>query len=487
MKRVDKYFSVNLMSSILILFLIFFSSTTSAVTEQNSTATMTENNTTYNPLYLDNLCYGNLIQNKTVSVTGDGSGDFNCDGIDDQVEINQALKYVAEDPQFTTVHLKGPYTYVISDSIFIGNNTTLEGDPTAVIKLIDNAGWAVDKPLITQMDSNNINGVTIKGFEIDGNHDNNLDKTNGYGFYNMIQFCNSTDIQVHDMYMHDGHGEGLKIDNSSKVQFYNNSVYKTGHSAFFAEDCQNLEARDNKITIRTDCGLRVLNSNHVKFHDNVIDSFYHWSAGGSGIMVEKTTGVVNDVEIYNNTIHDTYGSGIWLIGWLDSYPREEAQNVHIFHNIFYNTGMNPNIDLVGGIITSGFYDTLIENNIFDGAYHAAIIHMLPTGSHISPTYEARLSLSSIGTKYTTVVRNNIIVNTQKCKTDPEGTGYAVINYLPETHTFVLENNCLYNNSAGNYRNCTSSTDIYADPLFVNQSIHDYRLEPNSPCIDAGYT
>jgi len=490
MKRVDKYFSVNLMSSTLILFLILFSSTTSAVTEQNeqnSTAIMAENNTTYNPLYLDNLCYGNLIQNKTVYVAGDGSGDFNCNGSNDQVEINQALKYVAENPQFTTVHLKGPYTYVISDSIFIGNNTTVEGDPTAVIKLIDNASWPVDKPLITQMDSNEIHGVTIKGFEINGNHDNNLDKENGYGFYNMIHFCNSTDIQVHDMYMHDGHGEGLKVERSYDVQFYNNTIYKTGHNALFAEGCQNLEAWNNNITIRTDCGLRVLNSNHVKFHDNVIDSFYHWSAGGSGILVEKTTGVVNDVEIYNNTIHDTYGPGIWLIGWLDSYPKEEAQNVHIFHNVFYNTSTNPNIDLAGGIITSGFYDTLIENNTFDGVYHAAIIHMLPTETPIYPTSEVRPSLSSTGTGHTTIVRNNIIVNTQKRKKDPEGTGYAVINYLPETYTFVLENNCLYNNSAGNYQNCTSSTDIYADPLFVNQSIHDYRLKPNSPCNDTGYT
>ena len=96
-------------------------------------------------------------------------------------------------------------------------------------------------------------------------------------------------------------------------------------------------------------------------------------------------------------------------------------------------------------------------------------------------------LSPQGTGYTTIVRNNIIVNTQKRTKDPDGTGYAVINYLPETHTFVLENNCLYNNVAGNYQNCTSTTDIYVDPLFVNQSKHDYHLKPNSPCIGAGYT
>jgi hypothetical protein len=89
-----------------------------------------------------------------IYVANNGSGDFNCDGSDDQVEINKALAYVAETPKFTTVHLKGPNTYVISDSISIGNNTILEGDSTTVIKLEDKAGWPEEKPIITQMDSN---------------------------------------------------------------------------------------------------------------------------------------------------------------------------------------------------------------------------------------------------------------------------------------------------------------------------------------------
>ena len=91
------------------------------------------------------------------------------------------------------------------------------------------------------------------------------------------------------------------------------------------------------------------------------------------------------------------------------------------------------------------------------------------------------------TGYTTIVRNNIIVNTQKRTKDPNGTGYGVINYLPETHTFVLENNCLYNNIAGNYRNAESTTDIHADPLFADQKNNDYHLKSNSPCTGVGYT
>ena len=72
-------------------------------------------------------------------------------GKSDQVQINQALQFVANNPEYTTVHLKGPFTYVIDDTILIGSNTILEGDSTAVIKLADNANWPTMKPLIQQM------------------------------------------------------------------------------------------------------------------------------------------------------------------------------------------------------------------------------------------------------------------------------------------------------------------------------------------------
>lgn len=428
----------------------------------------------------------------TVYVVGEGRGDFNCDGNDDQVEINQALEYVAENSQFTTVHLKGPNTYFISDSIFIGNNTILEGDSTAIIKLKDNADWPSDKPLVTQMGSVGSYNITVKGFEIDGNHDNNEDKKRGEGYYNQFYFFNSENIQVHDMYMHDGHGDGLKVEKGSNIYFYNNKVYKLGHDGLYAIDCQNVEASNNSITCRTNSGLRIWNSNHVKFHDNVIESFYHWSAGGPGIQIQKSTGLMNDIEVYNNTIHNTYGPGIWMLGYGNSYSKTEAENVYIHHNTFYSTGTNPSIDWIGGIITSGFYNTLIENNVFDGTYHAAVIHMYPTG------YSTDLSPKDTG--YTTIVRNNIILNTLQSTKAPNGTGYGVINYLPETHTFVLENNCLYNNIAGNYRNAVSTSDIHADPLFADQKNNDYHLKSkggrwdgkgwvkdrvSSPCIDTG--
>jgi hypothetical protein len=71
-----------------------------------------------------------------VHVAGDGSGNFNCDGKEDNVQINQALQFVAENPGYTTVYLKGPFTYAIDDTLLIGSNTILEGDSSATINVI---------------------------------------------------------------------------------------------------------------------------------------------------------------------------------------------------------------------------------------------------------------------------------------------------------------------------------------------------------------
>ncbi len=414
-----------------------------------------------------------------VYVSGNGSGDFNCDGKDDHVQINQALKFVASNPKYTTVHLKGPFTYVIDDTLLIGSNTILQGDSTAVIKLANNAGWKSMKPLIQQMNSAGNSNIVVRGFEIDANHDGNLKVAKGKGYYNIMYFTHCNNIKVYNMYMHDGHGDGVRIKYGKNIQLYNNKISKLGHDGFFLSECENAEVWNNKIVCRTNSGVRIWNSNKVKIHNNEIDSLYYRPIGGPGIQIEKGgtgSGTMDQIEIYENIVHDTYGPGIWLFNY-DTSPatKEKGKNVHIHHNIFYNTGTNTGITWTGGIVASGFHDTLIENNVFDGAYHAP--------------------------GYTTIVRNNIIVNTRQRIKSPSGTGYAVANYLTKNHKFVLENNCLYGNSGGNYKNCASKSDIYVNPLFADQKKHDYHLQSTagrwngktwvkdkvtSPCIDAGY-
>ncbi|WP_279385033.1 hypothetical protein [Methanosarcina barkeri] len=168
------------------------------------------------------------------------------------------------------------------------------------------------------------------------------------------------------------------------------------------------------------------------------------------------------------------------------------KNVLIHHNVFYSTGTNPSITWVGGIVISGFRNTYIENNVFDGIYHAAIANLYP--DNFSPSYTSSV--------YATIARNNIIVNTLKRKKSPSGTGYGVINYLAsKNHKIYLQYNCFYKNVVGNYKSCTSRNDIRVNPLFASQTKHDYHLKSKtgrwngktwvrdtviSPCIDAGH-
>ncbi|MDQ1254228.1 MAG: hypothetical protein QG646_3454 [Euryarchaeota archaeon] len=430
-----------------------------------------------------------------VYIAGDGSGDYNCDGNSDQIQINRALEFVASKPEYTTVYLKGPFTYSINDTILIGRDSVLEGDSSTVIKLADHAGWPTMKPLIGQMKYSGNDNITVRGFEVNVNNEGNSEIMLGKGYYNVMYFTHCSNVKVHDMYMHDGNGDGLRVRQGKNIQFYNNTIYKLGHDGLFAIRCENVKAWNNRITCRTNSGLRIWNSNNVELHDNFIDSFHHWSAGGPGIQIDKgpdgsnQTDVVNDVEVYNNIISNTFGPGIWMVDNDNSTGIEgQEKSVHIHNNIFYSTGTNPSITTVGGIVANGFNYTFIENNVFDRCYGATIFCMSP------PEYVPKGG-------FKTIVRNNIILNTQKRLNEPNETGYAVINDFPETNNLVLQNNCLYNNSGGVYKNCSSTSDIYVNPLFADRKNHDYHLlstagrfdgenwikdKVSSPCIDAGY-
>ena len=400
-----------------------------------------------------------------VYVSGDGSGDFNCDGIDDHVQINQALRFVQYNSEYTTVYLKGPFRYVINDTLMLSNNIILEGDSTAVLTIVDNNNWEAYKPMITQLNAG-WGKIIIRGFEIDGNYEGNTHKYRGKGFHNFMHLYYA-DLEIYNMYLHDSHGDGLKAFYSNNVKFHDNKIYKLGHEGLFAIQCQNVEAWNNNVHTQTNSALRAMNTNHVKFHDNEIYTKFGPDAGGPGIQIQYTREnkiqPMNDIEIYNNYIHNTLGPGIWLIATGNPYTKDEAKNVYIHHNTFVGCGTHTTYDWTGGIVTSGFYDTLIENNIFDGNYHAAVVYIYPT-----PPRFSGLDPNGTSGNYTTIVRNNIIMNTLKRRYKPTNTGAGVINYHPENHTFILENNCLYNNIGGNYVNAESASDVYSDPASSDQ-------------------
>ena len=441
--------------------------------------------------------------NKIIYVSGDGSGDFNV--IESMkysahTIINNAIKYVKSHPTYTTVKLKGPFTYWVNGTINCCSNLELTGDKTTCIKLVDGAGWKTMVPLIGPSNES-VNNVSIHGFEIDGNHDGNYVDSRGKaqiypcvnkgaGYYNHMYFMYSTNIFVYDMYLHDGHGDGLRVANCENVKFYNNTVIKLGHEAAFFLRSHNCHSYNNTVSIRTNTATRMNDCTGSSIHDNNVWAFAdHWSAGNPGFQIEQQYKSAIDVEIYNNDIHDTYGCGIWLIRGGSSVPENGKSKVYIHHNKIHGCGINPNIYYVGGIINFGIHNVIVENNVIDKCYGHGVACMSTTDIN-----EASPAIAMY-------VRNNIITNTVKRKYSPTGSGYGIHNRVASSHKMYVNNNCVYNNISGEYNKVSVTNDINVDPLYGNADTYDYHLKstggrwecPNwviddvhSPCIDAGW-
>jgi PKD repeat protein len=414
-----------------------------------------------------------------VYVDTDGTGNYNCDGINDHIELNKALAYI-DSTGGGTVYLRGANTYWIDATLEMGSNTILTGDPSACIKLVPNAGWDVQVPMIKNKNDVNKN-ITIKGFKINGNSESQS-VSYGKGYYNMMYFVNCTDVTVTGMRLEWGTGDGLKIRNSpynytflTDVKFTDNSVYKLGHDALYVLGMNGITVANNDVYTRTNSAFRLSSSGHAKIYNNVIHSEFSSSSNGPGIEIDKTSGIIGahiseNIEIYNNLFHTLYGSAIWITGE-DADNIVRGKDVYIHHNIMYNVGQYPiDTGYSNAAITIGqFNNTRIENNVIDNGGHAGIKYYQYVNSY------------RMASKFTTTVKNNIIINCAK------NVATGVWNYDSENHKFILNNNCIYWNTKGAYvgANIIRSGDIYVDPLFVSSATRDYHLKSTAGHYSSG--
>ena len=455
--------------------------------------------------FLLGLTTGSPHSPSVLYVTGDGSGDYNCDGTHDQVEINHALDRVASDPKYTTVYLKGPHTYWIDEPILISSHCILKGDGNARVQVIDNTDWPVNKPLIAQKgaeywaggihagnlgdqiygkDGDLLTDVEIAGFELTAG---NQSADTGSWYYILMLFHLVDNISIHDMNLHDSYGDFIRMmgnswEVSNNIIVYNNVMSSSGHEGLYFAGISHVEAYDNKILhTRTNDGIRFEECRKVSIHDNIIgNSLTSTSSGYAGILLANGSIPLGTAEIYNNFIYGKAGSIV-----LESGPTKNLQNgVHIHHNRIFQTFDNTagKVDyLNGGIHIHGADNTLIEFNTIEGSQKDGIVFEIGHGTE---------------TGYQTFVKNNIIANCDN---------YG-INNLSASHTFVIEHNDLYNCTNGHYNQSSSTTDLHADPLFKqgvstnDPGLVDLHLQSEagrwngtqwitdtvtSPCIDAG--
>jgi polygalacturonase len=265
------------------------------------------------------------VQNsKIITVSGDGSGDFNCEGKDDHVQINQALDYASSHPG-TTVLLKGPFTYEIGDSLKIGSDTILEGDSGAVIKLApDLPEWggrgssiANEKAMLMVRDSSAKN-VTIRNLTVDGSQSDYYPQiTLGWSIFNMATLIGVNGLTIQDVTFRNGCNDAMLIAKSSNVVIDRVTVDKCGHDGVYAFNVNEITVKNCKFINRTNSSTRFDTVTNGVFANNDCTT----SGGGyAGLELENA---VTNIEVYGNNFHGLAGPDIAHV-----HTKETNVNIH---------------------------------------------------------------------------------------------------------------------------------------------------------------
>ncbi len=261
---------------------------------------------------------------QVITVAGDGSGDFNCDGKDDHVQINQALDYAASHPG-TTVHLKGPFTYVIGDSLLIGSNTVLEGDSGVIIKLAEGLStWGghgssiANEKAMLMIRGSSATDVTIRNLTVDGSQSDYYPNVKlGTSCYNMATLIGVNGLTIQNATFRNGCNDAMLISKSSGILIDTVTVNKCGHDGVYAFNVKDITVKNCKFINRTNSSTRFDTVTNGVFANNDCTT----SGGGyAGLELENA---VTNIEVYGNNFHGLAGPDIAHV-----HTKETNVNIH---------------------------------------------------------------------------------------------------------------------------------------------------------------
>jgi len=335
---------------------------------------------------------------QVVYVAGDGTGNYNCDGTNDQVQINQALSYAVIHP-CTTVYLKGPFVYDIENSCLIGSNTELTGDSSAILRLANNVGWTtagMGTPIIGQVGGPGtvVHDIKIHGFEIDGN-ECAQPGSGGKDLYRIISFQGSSsasvyNISVYDMNLHDAKGEGFRCTFGKNIYYYNNVGNNLQHTCVMYSRVNTGEIRDNVAHHCACAADRLDNCQNIIIENEKISPYsgittYIKNSNGyavsdAGIQICNTASWSDTSNIIIRNCNIMSGvNGVWLDRLKD------GSNVNLYNNVIRDSGYeNEGVSRNGGIaITNCGNGITIQNNDIIGSYAPRIYVDRISGTHYS--------------------------------------------------------------------------------------------------------
>lgn len=405
----------------------------------------------------------------TKFVAGDGTGDYGCDGSDDQESINKALAWAYKNPG-NRIHLVGNFEYQITDQVFIGSDTIFSGDATATLKVSDMACGHTIKDcvfpdgttVIAAIPGTVPKRIEICGFKFDGNCQNqalnlglahNKPASAGSGVERLIGLRGiqggekASNISIHDMAFQNSFGEAAHIIFAENVSIYNNTAENHQHDAFFMIEVSGVNIlRNCKIYGITDGCARWDNCANWQIDGNKFLAYIGnnnnnaMKLGQNGIQIANESNkpsMTNNFEVFNNTFVGPNLCGIWLNDTLKK-AGTTLQKVRIHNNTFENCGWRDTSTWSGAISVSPWGNGIkIDHNTFNSCYNNSV----------------QFNSAIASGCFAEVLYNNII-NTQGSRTNsttgPAVVGFGLLNMVPTSINILAECNYMSGNKTGNY-------------------------------------
>ncbi|SET11835.1 parallel beta-helix repeat (two copies), partial [Methanococcoides vulcani] len=436
-----------------------------------------------------------------VYVSANNDGDYNCDGVADQVQINAALDYVDANDAYTTVYLKndgGTNDYIISDQIEIHDDTHFTGASGVRVKLKSGLTENDFEQMVTGGTDLSYR-VYNRGYDIEiSNIIFDADRYNQSISRMTVRETISirgNNLTVHDCQFEDGVGDAIKFANYGEelpgIEIYDNEFYISGHCNIYIvytgyTGDNRVWIHDNNFNeIYSNAGVRLDEVSGALIENNTFFSDTQWSDHGVYISYVNDNGAgteCKDNEVRYNEFHNVREWAILFCARVSSGgTKSETTGNYIHHNMIYE-GLGYD-DNAGGINVYGMDQAVVEyNTIVDGE-----------GDGVACEEYLNYGLSPTG--YTITVENNIIQGMSTYGSHQ----YGIANHESSSHTINSNYNNIYDCDGGNYLGVTEGGyDTHVDSKFYDATNDIYTLKSTagvwdgdnwetsaeqSPCID----
>ncbi len=275
------------------------------------------------------------------------------------------------------------------------------------------------------------------------------------------------------------------MSKSSYIVIENNYTYNTHSSGIGVWQSDNISVDGNEVELACNDGsqeeITISQTHGFVVKNNYVHDGGPGTNGGEGIDAKDSydgqifgNHVVNvprlgiyvdaynlhsyNIQVFQNLVHDVRGNGIWL----GAEQSGLLENIQVYNNVIYgnkNFGIGLT-DCCQGSPTHPMKDiTIINNTVYNNGWVAGggIIVRTPDVQNI-------------------VIRNNITSQNLQWQIRAEE-----VVPLAELH---IDHNLIYGQTT--WKEEQDGTDIVeADPIFVNAAIGDFHLQGTSPATNVG--